>query len=260
MGWRYVYFTAGGAVLVMSILRVTVIRFHETPKYLLCRNDDERVVKTLRDIATRYNRPFSLTVEQLQACGRSNTSHASTANAFSELTLHFKGLFVTRKTGLSTALVWFSWCLIGLAYPLFYIFLPEYLASRGADFGESSAYITWRNYAITNSLGIPGPLIAGMLCRVRFLGRRYTMVIGGILSSTYYTPCCVRCAYTDISSVAFLFAYTAVRSASENLGISCAISVVINVVSFSACYFLHFEVALANEENAVLRYFVRLHS
>ncbi|KIY01102.1 uncharacterized protein Z520_02654 [Fonsecaea multimorphosa CBS 102226] len=211
MGWRYVYFTAGGVVLLMSLLRVTVIRFHETPKYSLCRNDDQYVVATLRMIAQKYNRPFTLTVEQLQGCGRVNTAHASTRFSFSELAVHYRGLFMTRRFGLSTALVWTSWALIGLAYPLFYIFLPEYLASRGADFGESSAYITWRNYAITNSLCIPGPIIAGFLCQMKRFGRKYTMVFGGLIS------------------MAFLFGYTAVRSADENLGISCAISVAINI-------------------------------
>jgi hypothetical protein len=183
MGWRYVYFTAGSVILILSILRVTVIRFHETPKFSLCRNNDEQVVTTLTKIATRYRRPMSLTVEQLKACGSVNTAHASEGASFSELSLHLRGLFLTRKEGFSTLLVWASWILIGLAYPLFYIFLPEYLASRGADFGEPSPYITWRNYAITNVMGIPGPIIACYLCRTRLLGRKYTMVIGGVISS-----------------------------------------------------------------------------
>lgn len=67
MGWCYVYVTAGSVVLVMSILRVTITRFHETPKLSLCQNDDDRVVGTLSMIATRYKRPMSLTVEQLKA-------------------------------------------------------------------------------------------------------------------------------------------------------------------------------------------------
>lgn len=168
----------------MSMLRVTVIRFHETPKFSLCRNDDAHVVATLNTIAKKYNRPFSLTVAQLEACGTVHSAHSSSSRAsWAELAVHYRGLFMTRTGGLSTALVWVSWALIGLAYPLFYIFLPEYLASRGADFGQPSPYITWRNYAITNSCGIPGPIIAGFLCRTRYLGRRYTMVIGGLISS-----------------------------------------------------------------------------
>jgi hypothetical protein len=59
-----------------------------------------------------------------------------------------------------------------MAYPLFYIFLPDYFESRGADFGGGSVYITWRNYAITNAFTIPGPIIAGYLCRTKFVGKK----------------------------------------------------------------------------------------
>ncbi|KAF2820156.1 MFS general substrate transporter [Ophiobolus disseminans] len=210
-GWRYLYYTAGGVVFVMSILRVTIIRFHETPKFSLCQNDDEMVIKTLGSIAEKYNRPFTLTVHQLQQCGEVSTSHAKSRTSISELTIHYRGLFSTRAQGLSTALLWLSWCLIGLAYPLFYIFLPDYFASRGADFGDMSAYLTWRDYAITNTLAIPGPVIAGYMCKTKLFGRKYTMAFGGVLS------------------MAFLLAYTTARNAAANLGFSCVISIVINI-------------------------------
>lgn len=183
MGWRYVYFTAGAVVLALSVLRWTVVRFHETPKFSLCQNKDEQVVKTLSMIATKYNRPMSLTVEQLRACGEVKSAHASSSASFSELAVHYKGLFLSHAETLSTSLVWASWAFIGLAYPLFYIFLPEYLESRGAQLGETSTTITWRNYTITNLTGIFGPVIASQLCRTRLLGRKYTMAIGGVISS-----------------------------------------------------------------------------
>ena len=197
MGWRYVYFTAGAIVFVLSVLRWTVIRFHETPKFTLRQNKDEEVVRTLQEIAQKHNRPMSLKVEQLQACGQVNTAHASSRFSFTELTVHYRGLFLTRTETLSTLLVWLSWTLIGLAYPLFYIFLPEYLASRGADLGEASTYITWRNYTITNVPGIPGPIIAGFLCRTRLLGRKYTMTLGGLLSS--------KCQIISLQAIANAF-------------------------------------------------------
>jgi hypothetical protein len=183
MGWRYLYFTCGALVFAMSMARVLAIRFHETPKYNLCQNKDENVVKTLKYIAEKYQRPCSLTVEQLQSCGNVSSAHSSKHISFMELKIHLNGLFMTKQMTLSTVLVWLSWTVIGLAYPLFFIFLPDYISSRGADFGEESSDITWRNYAITNALAIPGPLIAGCLCRTRLLGRRYTMVIGALLAS-----------------------------------------------------------------------------
>jgi hypothetical protein len=166
----------------MSILRLTIIRLKETPKFLIGEGRDEEVVETLQAIATKYNRPCSLTLERLQACGvtgeatgrrKSVGAHASSRFSFAEVIVHLKGLFETRKIGLSTSLIWFSWLLIGLAYPLYNVFLPSYLKSRGAQFGEASDYITWRNYAIINMCGIWGPVLAGFMCASPwFWGRR----------------------------------------------------------------------------------------
>ncbi|KAK4896408.1 Filamentous Growth Regulator [Elasticomyces elasticus] len=65
-GWRYVWFANGALVLVMSLLRITVIRLRETPKFLLGEGRDEEVVETLQFIANKYNRQCSLTIEGLQ--------------------------------------------------------------------------------------------------------------------------------------------------------------------------------------------------
>ena len=200
----------------MSILRITVIRLKETPKFLIGEGRDEQCVETLQSIAAKYNRPCSLTLEQLAACGFTNTgrrgsmAHASQRFSFAEVLVHLKGLYATKRIGLSTTLIWFSWTLIGLAYPLYNVFLPSYLASRGADFGETSAFITWRNYAIVNMCGIFGPVLAGYMCATP-LGRKYTMVIGALVT------------------MAFFFAYTQVRSQAQNLGFNCAISFCLNI-------------------------------
>lgn len=183
-GWRYVWYASGALVFVMSILRITVIRLKETPKYLIGAGKDEQVVESLQAISTKYNRPCSLTLERLSACGVTGADNgrrgsiaigAHAKNRFSpmELVIHLKGLFETKKIGLSTSLVWFSWLLIGLAYPLYNVFLPTYLATRGASFGEDRPSITWRNYAIVNVCGILGPLLAGPMCASKwFWGRR----------------------------------------------------------------------------------------
>ena len=121
------------------------------------------------------------------------------------------GLFPTPKIGYSTLLNMGSWALIGLAYPLYNVFLPYYLESRGARVGDDSTYTTYRNYAIVNTCSIFGPIIAGGLVEIRFLGRRYTMVIGALLT------------------MAFLFAYTTVRTAAQNLAFSCMITVSLNI-------------------------------
>ncbi|KAF8863915.1 MFS general substrate transporter [Acephala macrosclerotiorum] len=211
MGWRYVMYTSGVLVLVMSVARITVIRLKETPKYLLGEGKDQQLVEDFHKMAKKYNRPCSITLEQLDACGVINSAHAKNAFSVSELTIHFRGLFATKTIGLSTVLIWLSWTLIGLAYPLFYVFLSSYLASRGADFGNLSTYDTWRNYALVNISGIPGPMLAGWMCNLKFLGRKYTMVIGALVT------------------MAFFFAYTAIRNQAQNVGFSCAIAFCLNI-------------------------------
>jgi MFS family permease len=125
-GWRYVWYSCGALVFVMSILRITVIRLHETPKFLVGEGRDQDVVYTLQTIAKQYNRPCSLTIEKMQACGvtgaatnerrGSVAAHAKSRYSPAEVITHLKGLFETKRIGLSTTLIWFSWLLIGLAY------------------------------------------------------------------------------------------------------------------------------------------------
>lgn len=168
MGWRYVWIGCGGLILLMSIARITVIRLKETPKFLLGEGKDEAVVANLQSIATRYNRQCDLTLEDLQACGTVTSAHRK---GLGEIWFHIRGLFVTKKLALSTCLIWLSWTLIGLAYPLFYVFLPQYLASRGANTGAGSPAAVWRDYFISNTIGIFGPILAGYMATTR-LGRR----------------------------------------------------------------------------------------
>lgn len=187
-GWRYVWYANGALVFIMSILRITVIRLHETPKFLLGQGKDAEVADFMQGLAQKYNRTCSLTLEKLEACGplTIGVSHGKTRFSFGEFRAHIRGLFATKKLALSTSLIWLSWTLIGLAYPLFYVFLPQYLASRGAKTGESGPYYTWRNYLITNVVGIFGPVAAGFMCNWKYLGRRYTMVIGALITMAFF--------------------------------------------------------------------------
>lgn len=213
MGWRYLFYANGALVFVLSILRVTVIRLRETPKYLLSQGRDEDALEVLQSIASQYNRPCSLTLAHLEACGKiAFPSHNGRRFnvSFSETWMHLRGLFATRHIGFSTSLNWLSWTLIGLAYPLYNVFLPTYLETRGAQL-DTPPSITWRNYAIVNMCGVWGPVLAGFMCDVRWLGRRGTMIIGSLVT------------------MGFLFAYTAVRSEAGNLGLNCAISFWLNV-------------------------------
>ncbi|KAJ2998780.1 hypothetical protein NUW58_g220 [Xylaria curta] len=210
VGWRYVYFTAGALVLVLSLLRVTVVRLKETPKYQLTGGDDVGLVENLQSLAKKYNRPCSLTLEKLEACGKIQGTHSESRFSLAEFKIHVSGLFATKKIGLSTTLIWLSWTLIGLAYPLFYVFLSTYLKVRGVT-GPTDPFYVWRNYTLANISGIFGPIVAGFLCNIKFLGRKYTMVIGALVT------------------MAFFFGYTAVHTSDENTAFSCIIAFCVNI-------------------------------
>lgn len=219
MGWRYTYIACGGFVLLCACARVFLITMIESPKYDITNGNDEKVIQSLDSIAASSGRTNPLTLEQLQACGtiQCDNSHKTLAqklnvlDALRSVGFHLKGLFANKMLGYSTSLNFLSWMLIGLAYPLFTAFLPLYLESRGADFGDSSINTTYKNNLIVNSVSIAGPIIAGFMVELPIIGRRGTMAIGALLSMT------------------FMFAYTAVRTPAQNLGFSCAISVCINI-------------------------------
>ncbi|KAG8623687.1 hypothetical protein KVT40_008663 [Elsinoe batatas] len=219
-GWRYVWFASGALVFVMSLARITIIRLKETPKYLVGEGKDAEVVDSIQYIANKYDRPCSLTLERMQACGITGAYYSQdgqsapkkTGFSLSGIFAHIRGLFQTRRLALSTSLIWLSWLLIGLAYPLFNVFLPTYLETRGARLGDGSQYTRWRNYALANFSGIPSPILAGFMCKSKFFwGRRGTMIIGALLT------------------MVFFFAYTQVRTAEQNVGFTCTINFCLNI-------------------------------
>ncbi|CAM4951778.1 unnamed protein product [Rotaria socialis] len=210
-GWRYTFYTLGGFVFILSILRIVVIRMKESPKWLLSQNKDAEVVRIIHEIAQEAGKQSSLTLQQLESFG--SVRKTSDIKQYQPMIVirNIRGLFPNRRMAYSTFLNMSSWALIGLAYPLYNVFLPYYLRSRGAIVGDDSIYTTYRNYAITNVCTIFGPVVAGVLVENHYLGRRYTMSIGALLT------------------MAFLFAYTTVRTAAQNLTFACMISFCLNI-------------------------------
>lgn len=122
-------FTGGALMFVMSALRILIIRLPETPKYLVTSGKEEELVVMLQNLANTYRRPCSLTLDALSACGTTATSESGgRSNPLKglgkSLAGHVGGLFSTKKLALSTCLIWASWTMIGLGYPLFFLYLP----------------------------------------------------------------------------------------------------------------------------------------
>ncbi|RDA86449.1 hypothetical protein CP532_3617 [Ophiocordyceps camponoti-leonardi (nom. inval.)] len=209
-GWRFTLFTGGGLVLALSLLRVTVIRLRETPKYQLSVGKDAELVETFEYLAHKYDRPCSLTLEKLESCGSIQSVGRRDRFFLAEALAHVRGLFCTKKMALSTTMLWTSWAIIGLAYALFFVFLPTYLRNSGVEFQRPKSE-TWRNLVITDLSGVPGPILAGFLCNLRLLGRRYTMTIGALCTA------------------AFFFAYPMVKTATQDLIINSFVAFFIHV-------------------------------
>jgi hypothetical protein len=131
MGWRYLHFTAGALVFVAAIPRITILRMPQTPKWLVTQNRDQEAVEFLQDLSRKYDRPLSLSTEQLAALGTVDTLQAERRFHLKRSMKHITGMFASRKLAYSSTLLILLWGLIGLGDPLYSYFRPYYLKTRG---------------------------------------------------------------------------------------------------------------------------------
>jgi MFS family permease len=208
-GWRNFVFTTGIVTFIMFLIRFLVFHLFESPKFLLSRGRQAEAVTVVQGIAYRNKTKTWLTEEILDAIvDDTEVEHAptrlSTTNIIMDKLTAFSGqrlrpLFRTRKLGMATSLMWFCWATIGMGYPLFNAFLPQYLShgSTSSDTDITSdpntdlptpiSAATYRAYAITSILGIPGSLLAAYLVDhpSPFLGRRGTLAISTLVSAIF---------------------------------------------------------------------------
>ncbi|GMF02644.1 unnamed protein product [Ambrosiozyma monospora] len=206
-GWRYCWYVNSAIVLVAGCIRLFVLKLDETPKFLISVGKDEEAYEAIMSISRKYNRPCSLTLEQLKECGEirkeyyNYSEHGASLSALWKVTkANIKILFSSKIVTRSTTLILLSWLFIGVAYNTFYNFLYIYISQHGGSTGNS-IYLTYRNSSIANFVGIFGPLLAGFLVMVPKLGRRGTMAVSAI------------------ASMAILFGYTSVRTPAGDAGV-----------------------------------------
>ena len=216
MGWRYFLITMGATWLVLFVIRFLFPLF-ESPKFLMSRGRDAEAVGVVHQIATRNGKSTPLTLEDLEALNEGGTQDTTAAAAIrrrlQKLNLtHVRALFATPKLAFSTSIIMLIWGLIGLAFPLYNAFLPYIQAQRGADFGDGSTYLTYRNSLIIATMGIPGALIGGALVELPRFGRK-----GALASST---------ALTGV----FLYASTTALNSNQLLGWNCAFNLFSNIM------------------------------
>ncbi|KAJ5157497.1 glucose transporter, partial [Penicillium canariense] len=221
MGWRYTMITLGAMALAFTFIRMFLFKIPETPRFLLSQGRDEDAVDAVNYVARQNGKPEPLTIGMFREIDarlgvasneKEGRSHLSTKEIISENMQafrgeHYRALFATRKLSIHTIIIWTIWLTIGIGYPLYFNFLPSYLATKFTE--NSSLDLTYRNYCITSAVGIVGPLSAAVAVNTK-LGRRYMMGISAVVTAV------------------FLFAYVGVNNSAASLAFSCVTSLLGN--------------------------------
>ncbi|KAG6064838.1 hypothetical protein E4U32_008037 [Claviceps aff. humidiphila group G2b] len=216
-GWRYFIVSIGLVTFAMFVLRFFVFRLFESPKFLLNKGRQDEAVAVVHGIAYKNSTKTWLTSDILDQVAADEAGHSrsgqssppplavkSAPGAIKEKIKGFSGerlkpLFENKTLGMATVLIWFSWASIGMGYPLFNAFLPQYFShsqSQGSENGSAVAAPsetspisneTYRNYAITSIMGVPGSLLAAYLVDSPspFLGRRGTLAGSTLVSAIF---------------------------------------------------------------------------
>ncbi|KAI0420668.1 sugar transporter [Xylaria grammica] len=204
-GWRFFIGTIGLVTFVMFFVRFGLFHLFESPKYLLSQGRQAEAVAVVHGIAYRNKKKTWLTEEILNAIADGEDEEPAPVQVSAGSVLkqnlrsfslgHIQPLFQNRKLGLTTALIWFCWASIGMGYPLFNAFLPQYLSHGGAEVSIASREggapatpsETYRNYAIISVVGVPGSLLAAYLVDQNspFFGRKGTLAISTFVSAVF---------------------------------------------------------------------------
>ncbi|WAO94427.1 MFS domain-containing protein [Fusarium falciforme] len=229
LGWRYTYWTFGGLTLVFFLMRL-LFRVYETPKYLLGKGLDQQAVDVVQKVAARNKTTTWLTISHFEAIDAELNNHNNNSTAAEDQAPNvghrniikrnmekfrpdkIRSLFASPQIAISTSLMLFLWCSIGMAYPLYNSFIPIYLENKGVNQGSSSLEKTYRNYAIQAVCGIPASLLGGFTVDLKKIGRKGTGT------------------FACIGTGVFLFLFTRANSEAGIIGFTCAIAFFQNLV------------------------------
>jgi hypothetical protein len=210
----------GTMTLVMFLMRFLLFHLFESPKFLLSRGRQAEAVAVVRGMAYKNRVKTWLTediLNEIVGDPKVVQDHKLTATEifkqkFSTFsTERIRPLFHTRKLGLTTVLLWFCWLTIGIGYPLFNAFLPQYLSNGQNSSGKVRGYITYGNYAITSVVGVPGSLIACYTVDIPYIGRKGTMAIATMLSGIFLF------LFTISSDSTYQLAFSSVEAFFQNI-------------------------------------------
>jgi hypothetical protein len=221
MGWRYILCTLGTIVLFLAIVRLFIFHLPESPYYLLAQGRDADAIAVVEYIAKKSNQPCTVTLDMLEQVDRDfgndigsgplQTKTELFLRPFKRLSLKsLRPLFGTKRLALQTTLLTWLWAAVGLAYPLYAVFLPLYLGAKNAKIAPAdSISATYSEYCYIAACTIPGPVIAGFVIETK-LGRRYALAISGLVSGV------------------FLYLSTLAETEAAVVGFNCTTTIILN--------------------------------
>ncbi|KAL1597482.1 hypothetical protein SLS59_007513 [Nothophoma quercina] len=220
MGWRYLVLSLGAITAAMFVCRFFLFHLYESPKFLLSRGRQAEAVATVYGIA-HYNKTTTwLTDDILNYVGGDQevtqedvglSMFEIVKRSLSRFSLkRFAALFENRTLAISTCLLWFQWTTVGMGYPLFNAFLPQYLANSGGDVTNDVATV-YRNYAITAIVGVPGSIFACYTVDLKYIGRKGTMAFGTVVTGVFVF------VFTISSDSDFQLAFTCLEAFFQNI-------------------------------------------
>lgn len=220
MGWRYLIITLGAITAFMFVCRFFLFHLYESPKFLLSRSRQAEAVATIYGIA-HYNKTTTwLTEDILNYVGGDQEVTQEDVGlsvmqiikrSLSKFSMkRFAAIFENRTLAINTCLLWFQWTVIGMGYPLFNAFLPQYLANSGGDVTNDVATV-YRNYAITAIVGVPGSIVACYTVDIKYIGRKGTMAFGTAVTGVFVF------LFTISSDPDFQLAFTCLEAFFQNI-------------------------------------------
>ena len=98
--------------------------------------------------------------------------------------------FLGRTMARHSSVIFLIWLTIGVAYPLYFAFIPSYLEQNDGYSTNTSFDYTYMVYCVVSSVGIVGLVAGELLVGTRF-GRRWMMAISSLLTGAFlfsFTP------------------------------------------------------------------------
>lgn len=115
MGWRYQYILVGGLCLVLALIRVFCMSMEESTKWLATQGRFEDAIEELGKVARMNKSEVTVSIQDFRPIQELPLNETRSQKARRQCS-HIRGLFTTRKLGISTTGVSVLWMAIGIVY------------------------------------------------------------------------------------------------------------------------------------------------